>query len=141
MKQWFRILGIVALSGVILAGCATISNQPSQVVSIGTSNGKPVVATISSGMLVKNDKVELPAQVKISRAKGATISVRSEDNPCYEDTKLAIAGKGKISGWFWLNIIWGGLTGSTTDAATGSMWAYTNPNFTVPVEQKANCKK
>ncbi|MCH5313218.1 MAG: hypothetical protein J1E28_02300 [Helicobacter sp.] len=139
MKQWFRILGIVALSGVIFAGCGTISNRPSQKVAITTSNGKPVIATIQGKFI--DSKVELPAQVKISRAKGATISVRSEDNPCYEDTKLVIAGKEKVSGWFWGNIIWGGFTGSTTDAVTGGMWRYANPNFTVPVEQKANCKK
>lgn len=141
MKKWLKALSVMTLSGFVFAGCATISNQPSQKVAITTSDGKPAIATINSGMLINEEKVNLPAQVKISRAKGATIEIRAEDNPCYETTRLVVASEHKTSGWFWGNIILGGIIGSTTDAATGSMWVYTNPNFNVLVEHKANCKK
>lgn len=112
-----------------LAGARLSLKGPSQKVSITTSTGKGVVATIG------NKKVNIPAQVKISRKKGATIRVLAADNPGYEDTQLVITGKNKVTGVFWLNILWGGTFGSTTDAITGGMWAYTNPNFTVPVSE------
>lgn len=129
--KWIAIVAVVVLG---FGGCATISNQTKQRVAITTSNGQVVVATING------TKVNLPGEVKISRAKGAVVEVRGQDNSCYESTQLVIAGKNKMSGWFWGNILWGGTTGSTTDAITGGMWSYSNPNFIVPVEKKANCK-
>lgn len=121
---------------LLLSGCATITNHPSQKVAITTSDGKPAVITI------KHKKYSIPANnISISRAKGATVEVLPADNPCIEYTKLAIAGKQKLSGIFWINILSGGPFGSTTDAATGSMWAYENPNFTVQVIRKNNCSQ
>lgn len=121
---------IILAFSVIFTGCATISNGPKQEISLTTSTGKSVVADIGGS------KVNIPGKVKISRAKGAVVQVRAEDNPGYETTQLVISGKNKTSGWFWLNIIWGGTFGSTTDAATGGMYEYANPNFTIPVSQK-----
>lgn len=133
MKGNFKILAgtfCAFIAGAMLfSGCATITKGTKQKVSITTSTGKSVVATIGS------KKVNIPAQVNISRKKGATIRVLAEDNPGYEDTQLVITGKNKVTGVFWLNILWGGTFGSTTDAITGGMWAYTNPNFTVPVSE------
>ncbi|WP_104721446.1 hypothetical protein [Helicobacter mesocricetorum] len=115
---------------MVLGGCATISNQPKQKISITTSNGESVVADING------NKVDLPVyDMKISRSTGATIRILKADNPCYEDTQLRIEGKDSLSGWFWGNILTGGTTGSVTDAVTGSMWTYTNPNFVVPVKK------
>lgn len=120
---------ILVAFGMVFTGCATISNGPKQQVSLTTSDGKAVVADING------KKVNIPGKVKISR-KGATVKVLAEDNPGYDSTQLVITGKNKISGWFWVNILWGGTFGSTTDGISGGMYKYTNPNFTVPVSQK-----
>lgn len=123
-----------ALSVALLGGCATISNQTKQEVALTTSSGQSVVASVDG------KKVSLPSKVNISRSSGTTVYVFAEDNPCYETTQLVIVGKNKVSGWFWGNIIFGGLFGSSTDALSGGMWSYTNPNFIVPVEKKPSCK-
>ena len=132
MKNIGSYLMIGAL-GALLTGCATISNQTKQSVALTTSNGKSVLATIDG------EKVTLPAEVEISRADGAVVQVLAQDNKCYENTQLVIKGKNKVSGWFWGNILTGGTTGSTTDAISGGMWSYANPNFIVPVDRKSSC--
>lgn len=127
MKKQIVVLGVLV---GLFSGCATITNNPSQKVAFTTSNGQSVVAEVNG------KKVNIPAEVKISRSKGAVVRVLAEDNPGYETTQFVITGKNKLSGIFWLNILSGGTTGSTTDALTGSMWTYSNPNFVVPVSKK-----
>ena len=111
-------------------GWGNLKNNPSQKVALTTSNGQSVVAEVNG------KKVNIPAEVKISRSKGAVVRVLAEDNPGYETTQFVITGKNKLSGIFWLNMLSGGTTGSTTDALTGSMWTYSNTNFVVPVSKK-----
>ncbi|MGX3045343.1 hypothetical protein [Helicobacter sp. T3_23-1056] len=116
--------------GSIFSGCALTSNGTKQSVTITTSNGKPVLAEVDG------QKINIPAEIKISRKHGATIRVLEMDNPNYEDTLLIIKGKHNVSGWFWGNILSMGTFGSTTDGASGSMWTYGNPTFIVPVSEK-----
>ena len=125
------LISSIFIAGSIFSGCALISNPGTkQKVAISTSNSKPVVADIDG------KKVNIPAEVKISRKHGATIRVLEMDNPNYEDTLLIIKGKHNVSGWFWGNILSMGTFGSTTDGASGSMWKYANPNFTITVSEK-----
>lgn len=136
MKHMYSYI-MVAVFGILMVGCATISNQTTQSVALTTSNGQSVTATIDG------EKVTLPAEVEISRVDGAVVQVLAQDNKCYESTQLIIKGKNKVSGWFWVNAVWTwvSFSGSTTDAVSGGMWEYTNPNFIVPVEKKASCAK
>lgn len=129
----FRIVINVLGMVLLLSGCATISNQTKQKVNISTQNGDSVIIDIGG------QKANVPGEVRIAR-KGAVIKVLSEDNPCYEDSKLVIAGEDEISGWFWGNILTGGTLGSLTDYVVGGMWVYSNPNFIVPIKRKAHCK-
>lgn len=78
---------MIGVLGALLTGCATISNQTTQSVSITTSNGKSVVATIN------RQKMSLPAEVEISRVDGAVVQVLAQDNKCYESTQLVIKDK------------------------------------------------
>lgn len=118
------------VSSTLFTGCALTSNGTKQSVTITTSNGKPVVAEVDG------QKINIPAEIKLSRKHGATIRVLEVDNPNYEDTLLIIKGKHNVSGWFWGNILSMGTFGSTTDGASGSMWTYGNPTFIVPVSEK-----
>ncbi len=119
--------------GMLISGCGTITNGTKQKVAISTSTGHQVIARIDG------KKVQIPSNVDIGRKTGANIQVLNEDNPCFEDTNYSVAGKGKVSGVFWINIISGGTFGSTTDAISGGMWEYSNPNFVIPVTKKPNC--
>lgn len=117
------------VAAMLFSGCATISNQMSQRVAIGTNTGDAVTADING------QKVMLPASVKISRSNDTVVKILPVDNPGYEATQLVIVGKQNLSMWFWGNIITGGTLGSTTDYLTGGMWQYSNPNFVVPVKK------
>ena len=128
-----KILGLT-LALAFFTGCATISNQMSQRVAIGTNTGDAVTADING------QKVMLPASVKISRSNDTVVKILPVDNPGYEATQLVIVGKQEVSLWFWGNILWGGTSGSLTDCLTGAMRQYSNPNFVVPV-QKVEKKK
>ncbi len=123
-----KILGLTLVLA-FFTGCATISNQMSQRVAIGTNTGDAVTADING------QKVMLPASVKISRSNDTVVKILPVDNPGYEATQLVIVGKQEVSLWFWGNILWGGTSGSLTDWLTGGMWQYSNPNFVVPVKK------
>lgn len=132
MRQ-YRILTLCILC-LYLSGCATISNQTKQKINIKTSDGSALIADING------QKVELPADVNVSRSKGVSIQILTVDNPCYETTQLNISGQDSISGWFWGNILIGGLFGSTTDYVSGGMWTYSNPYYIVYPRKKSDCK-
>lgn len=131
--------GGLALSLLLITGCGTITNGTKQKVSIETSSGDSVLATIDG------KKVTLPIKdMEVSRKKGAYIQVLKEDNPCFENTNYYIKRDGGISGGYWLNLIGlvaGGIGVSsvTTDLVSGGAWQYDNPNFVVPVTKKPNC--
>ncbi|MDY5822112.1 MAG: hypothetical protein SPJ83_04845 [Helicobacter sp.] len=126
--------GGLALSLLLITGCGTVTNGTKQKISISTSTGQQVIARVDG------KKVTIPAKdIAVSRKKGADIRVLEEDNPCFETTNYSISGKGKVSGVFWINIFSGGFFGSTTDAISGGMWQFNDPNFVVPVTKKPNC--
>lgn len=120
---------------VLVIGCGTTTNGTKQKIAINTNTGQKVIARVDG------KKITIPAKdIKISRTEGADIYVLHEDNPCFKDTHYFIVGKNRVSGVFWLNIISGGFFGSTTDAISGGMWEFHDPNFIVPINQIPNCK-
>ncbi len=142
-----KILGLT-LALAFFTGCATISEGPSQMVTIRASDGanlnaiietKSQVGWFGSGV-VQTAVVTLPATVAIGRSDGARVRILAKDNPGYRNTEFVIEGKESVGPWYWGNIallIFTGLGGSagitTTDPLSGSMWQYSNPNFSVPV--------
>ena len=129
MKHLNKVALFGALVAAFFGGCATISNGPYQGIAIGTSTGETMIADING------EQVTIPATVSVLRSENTIIRILPMDNPGYEATQLVIAGKQSVSALFWGNIITGGTAGSTTDAITGSMWNYSNPNFIVPVKK------
>lgn len=119
-----------------LSGCGLITNGTTQKVLINTSNGKSVVATING------QKVQVPAELKISRKKGASIQVFNADNPRYEDSFFSIAGQNEMSVGVWLDIlgiflyILPGLISVGVDFATGGAYQYSNTTWIIPVREK-----
>ena len=140
-KRYMRHISVAIFSvfALFLGGCGTLTNQSSQNVNISASDSQTIVAEVNS------QRVNLPVNISISRADGAIVRIRAEDNPCYEDTEFNIAGQNKISGSFWANLIFTtsgtGTTGAFIDVVSGGMWEYSNPNFIVPVTKKDNCTK
>lgn len=100
---------------VLLSGCASILNDQTQPINVSSSTGSDIQGTVN-GMPFK-----APGIITVIREKKDLLFV-TETEGC---TKQTIAPK-EISGMFWVNILSGGTTGSTTDYSTGKMWAYSD---------------
>lgn len=145
MKYLNKFALFSALVAAFFSGCAWVSDGPNQIVRIETSDGKKLIATITTEMQggvfgfsksSKTFKTTLPTEVPISRGNGAKITILDSDNPGYQSTELVIQGRAGLNPWFAGNLITGGLAGLITDPISGSAWKYSNPNFVVPVKKK-----
>lgn len=110
-KLAFQILLLASL--VSLSACATIMNDKTQKINVTTSTGREIEGTVD-GMPFK-----APSILEVTRHKQDKIFV-TNDPKCNQST---IAPK-SIDSVFWVNIITGGVFGSTTDYASEEMWKY-----------------
>jgi len=111
-----------ALALLSLSGCATILKGKTQKVNIATSNGEEIQATVDG------KTVQVPAIVEVKRQKKELIVSTAAQN-CTPSTVV----NNEIEPVFFVNILSGGVIGSTTDYASESMWKY-DENITI------NCK-
>lgn len=116
------LLALVAVSALV-SGCATIVNGKTQLVSFRST---PAGATV----LVDGRPLGLtPLSVQLEKKSSQTLVIRKEG---YKDFSTAMGTT--VNGWFFGNILFGGLVGSTTDAATGAMHEYAPNQFLVTLE-------
>lgn len=111
------ILFVSVASAILFSGCASIvGGGGSQTISVNSS--KPVKAKLAytDGSGVQN--FTAPATLSVDR-RSKDIIISSEDGSFASTTH-----KSRLNGWFWGNIITGGVIGSTTDFATGAAWKY-----------------
>jgi len=123
MKIPHRLIMILLLITPMLAlGCATIVVGDKQSL---TFDSEPAGAQI-----IINGKPEgvTPATITIKKSdyQNATVVFKKEG---YTDQQATLHTK--TTGWFWGNILIGGLLGSTTDSSTGSMLEYEPAKFFV----------
>lgn len=123
MKIPHRLINILLLITPMLAlGCATIVVGDKQSL---TFDSEPAGAQI-----IINGKPEgvTPATITIKKSEyqNATVVFKKEG---YTDQQATLHTK--TTGWFWGNILIGGLFGSTTDSSTGSMLEYDPAKFFV----------
>ena len=103
---------------IAVAGCASIVDGRRESVSFSSDppgaqiiiNGKQMGVTPTSIVLERSDYDK------------ANVVFKKEG---YQDQQAVI--ETSLSMWFWGNVLFGGLIGSSTDAATGAMWKFT-PN-------------
>jgi hypothetical protein len=109
----------VLVAAIALTGCASILNEKTQSVNVSTSNGKEVTGTVNG------QPFKAPGIVQLTREnKDKTFVVN--DAACAKET---IAEK-TVDNKFFINILSGGLFGSSTDYGTEKMWAY-SPTVTI----------
>jgi hypothetical protein len=109
-----RILTLVC--GCLLAstaGCASIINEKTQNVNVVTSNGHKAEVSID-GMTF-----QAPGVASFKRAKADKI-ISTRDPKCNPTTVVP----SNVDNIFFINIISGGVFGSTTDYSTEKMWKY-----------------
>jgi len=107
------IIVCAALAMLSLSGCATILKGDTQKVNIATSNGDKIQATVNGNV------VQVPGVVEVTRHKAELMVTTSAAN-CTPSTVV----NNEIEPVFFVNILSGGVLGSTTDYASESMWRY-----------------
>lgn len=120
----FTRIAVILISIVaLLSGCATIVSGKTQLVSFHST---PAGATV----LLDGRTLGLtPLSVPLERKTNQTLVIRKEG---YKDFSATMGTS--VNGWFFGNIVIGGLLGSTTDAVTGAMHEYAPNQFLVTLE-------
>ncbi len=102
----------IAACSLYMSGCATILTGETQKINVTTSNKQSATATI------QGKTYPIPGVVEVKR-KNANLAVKASGN-CQGE---ALSSK-NVNPVFFVNILSGGVFGSTTDYATESMWKY-----------------
>ncbi len=130
MKKTLLTLALI----FTVSGCASIIEGRTQNVKLLPSKGENVDATFTSKAGTQN--VKLPQTVSVEKAN-QELSVTVKQNTCVQPSTQT--AKPSVSPWFFGNILFGGVFGSTTDAMTGSMWKY-DDSVVVPISTAGNCQ-
>lgn len=119
---------------MLLSGCSTIIEGSTQTVNFSTGMDKQIHAVItSSGGTMP---VILPQALAVNKSSNDLV-INIKDGNCVLPSTTIV--KSHLNPWFWGNIIFGGLIGSTTDSASGAAWEYDN-NILVNVALKDGCQ-
>ena len=113
-KKHVRGIAVLLLSGVMVAGCATIMNQTTQAIGI-SSNPTGATVTVDS---VPNGKT--PVVARLSRKDNHIVKLELAGYKPYETTLTR-----HVSGWVWGNVVFGGLIGLAIDAISGGLYKLT----------------
>jgi hypothetical protein len=109
-----RTSKLAALSLIIMStGCASILNEKTQNVNIVTSTGR------KAEVMVDGMPFQAPGVATFKRMKGDKI-ITTKDSKCNQSTVVPST----VDNVFFINIISGGVFGSTTDYGTEKMWKY-----------------
>lgn len=119
---------------MLLSGCSTIIEGSTQTVNFSTGMDKQIHAVItSSGGTMP---VILPQALAVNKSSNDLV-INIKDGNCVLPSTTIV--KSHLNPWFWGNIIFGGVIGSTTDSASGAAWEYDN-NILVNVALKDGCQ-
>lgn len=131
-----KIKSLITVTAMALVvGCATIigggstqvvnfdSNPKGAEIWIGQNKNGKVVDLVNTGEVT-------PHSMEIPR-KNAVIVFKKEG---YEDTNVVLTQS--VNGWFFGNIIIGGLLGSSIDSSTGANMKYDPGHFFVELQKK-----
>ena len=135
MKSLFSMKSILLACVIVLAGCATIVGGGSTQLLNFDSNPKDVA--IFMGKKGKDNTIidlvdtgkRTPASFEVKR-KNVVIVLKKEG---YKDFQVEMTRR--QNGWFWGNILIGGLLGSSIDSSTGAMHEYDPDHFFVEMKK------
>ncbi len=125
-----RESGIVSRGGFIptlliflfASGCASIISGKSQEMTF-TSQPDGALVTVSGREIGKT-----PITSRLDRAKNQSVTFQKEG---FKPVTMQLTTT--LNGWFWGNIVLGGLIGSTTDGLSGAVYEYAPSQYYVPL--------
>jgi hypothetical protein len=110
------IIGLIITSTVLIVGCATIFKGSDATINITSTPTAAKVAISSTGGMRMFDGVT-PAVVKLPKKNEYIVTISLSG---YKDATVNILKDG-IEGWFWGNLLCGGVIGIVVDLVTGAM--------------------
>jgi outer membrane lipoprotein-sorting protein len=109
----FKIVFTFALATVFLSGCATILTEDTHKMNVSTSTGQKIDVEIDGTTQV------VPGIVSIKKENKNKILV-TKNEACTGSTQLTK----EVETAFFINILSGGVFGSSTDFGSEKMWKY-----------------
>jgi len=110
-KSYYIIILVIA---ILFQGCATLVSGSKQTIRFSSY---PTQATVKINGIPYG---KTPTKARLKRRGQQYIQIEMEGYKTYETTFTK-----RLNGWFWGNILIGGLIGMVIDAATGSMYNLT----------------
>ena len=116
LTHFVSIVAALILAAFLVAGCASIMRGSKQKVSVNSSPAQAhVLIKTTGGMTVYEGKT--PFTTDLSKKDEYMVTVSLEG---YKDKTVNITKDG-IEGWFWGNIICGGIIGIVVDVTSGAI--------------------
>ena len=122
MKKQLLTLAILS---TIFTGCATLTQDSVQPLTF-TSMPEGALVYIDGAL-----KGKTPVTIQVEKGEAKQLEFKKDG---YSTVTQPLSKN--VSGWFFGNILIGGLLGSTTDAASGNMYEYTPNNYNVELKKK-----
>lgn len=114
---------------VIVNGCASIFNGNASMLNIMTN---PENATVTIKGSQSGEKIVQHTPCNITLNKGSDYMVKIEFAG-YQSENIII--RREIAGWFWGNILLGGVIGMVIDYATNNMWTHAPTNINLDLSK------
>ncbi len=139
MKKSILTLSMLALIGQpLFTGCASIVSKSNYPLSIKTDpEGMSVVITDKQGKEIFEG--QSPTTVMLKAGAGFFSKAEYQvvlEAPGYQKQNIPVYFK--LDGWYFGNIVFGGLIGLLiVDPATGAMWKLDSPSINVTMEKLA----
>lgn len=115
-----KIMTLAAVAVFVSTGCATILNDDVQRINVSSSNNQPIEGSING------QSFSGPGIVEVTRAREDKV-LRVDTEGCRKESLVASS----VDPVFFINILSGGVFGSSTDYSTDRMWKY-DDNVVVP---------
>ncbi|WP_018982320.1 hypothetical protein [Salinimonas chungwhensis] len=114
-----KLIGLALATAVLTSGCATILTEDTYKMNVTTSNGQQTTVAVDG----QNQTV--PGVVTVTKENKNKVLVAQDAN-CSN-----VALNKEVEGAFFVNLLSGGVFGSSTDYGTEKMWRY-QESVTVP---------
>lgn len=131
---WF-VVGLIITSTVLIVGCATIFKGSDQPVNISSSPSAAKVVIKTTGGFQVFDGVT-PTVVKLSKKNEYIVTLTLDG---YKEATVSIMKDG-IEGWFWGNILCGGIIGMIIDLTNGAVNKLSPDQISVSLSTAHNMK-
>lgn len=108
------VLGSIVIAVASLtSGCATILSEDTHKINVSTSNGQKIDVKVDGATQ------QAPGVITLTKENADKVLLTDADG-CTGETHL----NKEIEPTFWVNILSGGVLGSSTDMGSKKMWKY-----------------